>query len=100
MCLSRPDDGTNIRGPGFRSLLGALYLQMSNFRDVEAIMGCKWCGDVVNFEQGELPPSDALKGARGKHKTHENRESCKAKYGVENYCKNKYNYEPRKEEEG
>ena len=54
------------------------------------------CGKVVNFEQGEPPPSDAPKGARGKHKTHKNREYCKRKYGVTDYCKNQFNYEQRK----
>jgi hypothetical protein len=61
-------DGTSFRGPGFLSLLGALYLQMSNFRDAEDITYCKWCGEVVNFEQCEPPPSDAPKGARTSRK--------------------------------
>jgi hypothetical protein len=89
-------DGKSVRGPGFLSLLGALYLQMSNFRDAEDITYCKWCGKVVDFEQGEPPPSDAPKGARGKHKTHSNREYCIRKYGVENYCKNQFNNDQRK----
>ncbi len=77
-------------------MLGALYLQMSNFRDAEDITYCKWCGEVVNFEQCEPPPSDAPKGAHGKHKTHKNREYCKEKNGVKDYCKNQFNYEQRK----
>jgi len=89
-------EGKTVRGPGFISLLGALYLQMSNFRDAEDITYCKWCGDVVNFEQGEPPPSDAPKGARGKHKTHRNRRFCKEKDGVKDYCKNQFNYEQRR----
>jgi len=52
-------------------------------------------GDIVAFEEGEPLPSDVPKGARGKHKTHSNREYCKNKYGVKHYCKNKYNYELR-----
>ncbi len=89
-------DGKSLRGPGFLSLLGAMYLQMSNFRDAEDITYCKWCGDVVAFEQGDPLPSDAPKNTRGKHKTHKNREYCKSKDGVDNYCKNKWNYDLRK----
>jgi hypothetical protein len=40
-------------------------------------------GSVVTFEQSDSLPSDAPKGARGKHKTHSNRRFCKEKYGVE-----------------
>ena len=92
-------DGTVFRAPGFRSLLGAMYLQMSNYLAApsEEITFCKWCGDVVSVEESEPPPSDAPKGTRRqKHKTHKNRQYCKAKYGVENYCKNAYNYAMRK----
>jgi hypothetical protein len=99
MCRYRLDDGTSIRGPGFLSLLGAMYLQMSNFRDAptEDIRFCEWCGAVINFEQGDPLPSDAPKGARGKHKTHRNRRFCKEKGGVKDHCKNQYNYNQRKE---
>jgi hypothetical protein len=92
----RLGDGTSVRGPGFLSLLGAMYLQMSNFRDAEDITYCKWCGDVVNFEQGEPPPSDAPQGTQGKHKPHSNREYCKFKYGVKDYCKNQWHSQQRK----
>jgi hypothetical protein len=37
--------------------------------------------------------SDAPKGARGKHKTHKNREFCKTMDGVKDYCKNQFNYD-------
>ena len=93
-------NGTSVRGPGFLSLLGALYLQMSNFRDAEEITYCKLCGEVVTFEQGDPPPSDAPKGTRGKHKTHSNREYCKEKYGVKDYCKNKWHADRRKKARG
>jgi hypothetical protein len=101
MCRYRLEDGTSIRGPGFLSLLGAMYLQMSNFRDAPAedITFCDWCGVVVTFEQGDPLPSDAPKGARGKHKTHSNRRFCKEKHGVKNYCKNKFNYDRRRKAE-
>jgi len=97
-CIQRYQlgDGKSIRGPGSLSLLGALFLQMSNFRDAEEITYCKWCGDVVTFEQGGPPPRDAPKGTRGKHKTHSNREYCKEKHGVKDYCKNQFNAQRRK----
>jgi hypothetical protein len=38
----------------------------------------------------------ALRPARGKHKTHKNRECCKSKHGIKDFCKNKFNYELRK----
>jgi hypothetical protein len=88
--------GKSVRGPGFLSLLGALYLQMSNFQDAEEITYCKWCGEVVDFEKGDRAPSDTPKGTRGKHKTHSNREYCKEKYGKKDYCKNQFNYQRRK----
>jgi hypothetical protein len=69
---------------------------MSNFQDAEEITYCKWCGEVVDFEQEEDPPNDAPKGTRGKHKTHSNREYCKEKYGKKDYCKNQFNYQRRK----
>ena len=84
-------DGTSVRGPGFLSLLGALYLQKSTFQDAEEITYCKWCGDVVDFEKGDRVPSDAPKSTRGKRKTHSNREYCKEKYGKKDYCKNQFN---------
>lgn len=100
-CLRRYrlDNGTSFRGPSFHSLLGAMYLQMSNFRDASTkdIKFCRWCGDLITFKQSEPPPSDAPKGTRrGKHKTHKNRDFCKEKYGVKDYCKNKWHAENRK----
>jgi hypothetical protein len=100
-CLRRYrlDNGTRFRGPSFHSLLGAMYLQMSNFRDASTkdIKFCRWCGDLITFKQSEPPPSDAPKGTRrGKHKTHKNRDFCKEKYGVKDYCKNKWHAENRK----
>ena len=92
------DDNKLFRGPGFHSLLGALWLQMSNLRTApeEDIKRCRWCGDIITFEAGEPPPSDAPKGARGKHKTHKNRDFCRTKHGVKDWCKNQWNYDRRK----
>jgi hypothetical protein len=96
--LYRWRDGTTFSGPGFHSLLGALWLQMSNLRNApeEDIRRCDWCGDIITFEMGEPPPDDAPKGAHGKHKTHSNRRFCVSKNGVENKCKNDFNYAQRK----
>jgi hypothetical protein len=47
--------GKSVRGPGFLSLLGALYLQMSNFQDAEEITYCKWCGEVVDLRRVTVP---------------------------------------------
>lgn len=93
-------DGKLHREPGFRSLLGALWLQMSNF--VVATQGditrCRWCGDVIALEEskGEPPSSDAPRGTRGKHKTHKNRVFCKEKQGVKDRCKNQWHHDRRK----
>jgi hypothetical protein len=97
-CIRRHHLGERKSGRriGFVSLLGALYLQMSNFRDAEEITYCKFCGDPIDFEKGEDLPSDALKGTRGKHRTHSNREYCKEKYGKTDYCRNQFNYQRRK----
>lgn len=92
-------DGKLHREPGFCSLLGALWLQMSNF--VIATQGditrCRWCGDIIALERkGEPPPSDAPRGTRGKHKTHKNRVFCKEKQGVKDRCKNQWHHDRRK----
>jgi hypothetical protein len=92
------DDSKLFRGPGFHSLLGAMWLQMSNLLTApeENIRRCRWCGDIITFEAGEPPPSDAPKGTRGKHKTHKNRDFCKQKHGVKDWCKNQWNYSRHK----
>jgi hypothetical protein len=92
------DDGKPFRGPGFHSLLGALWLQMSNLRTApeEDIKWCRWCGVIITFEAREEPPVDAPKGTRGKYGTRTDREFCKEKDGVKDRCKNRYNYDQRK----
>ena len=89
------DRGRLQRGPGFQSLLGAMWLQFAALVEApeEEIVRCKWCGDLVNFETGEPPPADAPRGQRGKRKTHSNREYCPSKNGKLDQCKNDYNAE-------
>jgi hypothetical protein len=92
-------DGTYLKGPGFHSLLGAMYLQMANLMCAsdKDIKFCGWCGKVINFEEGEPPPADAPKGTRReKHKTHRNRDFCKETHGIKDWCKNKYNADRRR----
>ena len=95
-------DGTYMRGPGFHSLLGALWLQMGILFTApeEDISYCRWCGDVIRFEEGEPPPADAPKGSRGKHRTHSNRAFCEYKYGVKDWCKNAYHADRRRRKKG
>jgi hypothetical protein len=63
---------------GFKSLLGALYLQM-NFYALEPGMlrTCKAddCDGIVTFEGGTAPKS-SHKGARGKYRTRVDKEYC------------------------
>jgi hypothetical protein len=92
--LYQRSDGTFLQGRAASSLLGYLYMQMSDLMTAprEAVRRCRWCGDIINFSASEPPSSDAPKGTRRKkHKTHSNRLYCKSKAGVENYCKNQYN---------
>jgi hypothetical protein len=101
--LYQRSDGTYLQGRAARSLLGFLYMQMSDLMTAprEAIRRCRWCGDIIYFPESEPPPSDAPRGTRRKkHKTHSNRLYCKSKDGVENYCKNQYNAARRRTAKG
>ncbi len=92
------DGGELFRGPGFYSLLGALWLQMSNLLTApqENTWRCRWCGDIITAGVGEPLAGDAPRGARGKHKTHKNRKFCKRKRDVEGWCKNQWHDDLRK----
>jgi hypothetical protein len=77
--LYRYSTGEVVGGLGFRSLLGAMWMQMSWILMADtAITRCKLrdCRKVINFEPGEPPPSDAPRGVRGKRKTHRNKKFC------------------------
>jgi hypothetical protein len=101
--LYQRSDGTYLQGRAARSLLGFLYMQMSDLMTAprEAVRHCRWCGDIIDFRESEPPPSDTPKGTRRKkHKTHSNRLYCTSKDGVENYCKNQYNAARRRTGKG
>ncbi len=73
------DVGSNIsQGWGFRSLLGAMYLQMMFYMlEPEMLRWCKAtdCNQIVTFEEGTAPESPQ-KGARGKYRTRGDKEYC------------------------
>jgi hypothetical protein len=63
---------------GFKSLLGAMYLQMM-FYTLEPGM-LRWCkatdcNNIITFEKGTAPKSPR-KGARGKYRTRADKEYC------------------------
>ena len=91
------DDGKLFRGPGFHSLLGAMWLQMAALATApeEDIRRCRWCGEPITFKAGE-PPSELRRRARGKYRTRKDRVYCKQKNGVKDYCKTQYNDNRRK----
>lgn len=66
------------QGWGFRSLLGAMYLQMMFYLlEPEMLRWCKAtdCNQIVTFEDGTAPESPR-KGARGKYRTRRDKEYC------------------------
>jgi hypothetical protein len=70
--------GNTSQGWGFRSLLGAMYLQMMFYiLEPEMLRWCKAtdCNQIVTFEEGTAPESPR-KGARGKYRTRGDREYC------------------------
>jgi hypothetical protein len=70
--------GSTSQGWGFRSLLGAMYLQMMFYiLEPEMLRWCKAtdCNQIVTFEEGTAPESPR-KGARGKYRTRGDKEYC------------------------
>jgi len=64
---------------GFRSLLGAMYLQMRHYTlEPGMLRWCKAddCDRIVTFEPG-TPPKSSEKGARGKYRTRADKEYCR-----------------------
>lgn len=86
---SRLPSGRFAFGHGFKSLLGAIWLQMAWLlcADDDAVARCKLfdCRRVIHFEPGEPPPPEATKGTRGKSKTRKDREFCKGRPCKQNY---------------
>ena len=89
--LYRQKDGTAQRGWGFKSLLGAMWLQMMWLRSAPAdeVDRCPWCRKTIAFErQPEQPEIDPgmKKNARKKYKTRVDKTYC------DDRCKANWNY--------
>jgi hypothetical protein len=90
--LYRQRDDTFRRGWGFKSLLGAMWLQMMWLMSAseEDIHRCPWCRKTVTFEpspeQPEIDPG-LEKNARKKYKTREDKIYCD-----DPRCKASWNY--------
>jgi hypothetical protein len=89
--LYRQKDGTARRGWGFKSLLGAMWLQMMWLRSapVDEVDRCPWCRKTIAFErQPEQPEIDPgmKKYARRKYKTRDDKTFCNPR------CRAKWNY--------
>jgi hypothetical protein len=70
--------GSTSQGWGFRSSLGAMYLQMMFYiLEPEMLRWCKAtdCNQIVTFEEGTAPESPR-KGARGEYRTRGDKEYC------------------------
>jgi hypothetical protein len=89
--LYRQRDGTFRRGWGFKSLLGAMWLQMMWLMSAseEDIHLCPWCRKTVTFEpspeQPEIDPG-LKKNARKNYRTRSDKTYCNAD------CRAKWNY--------
>lgn len=86
----QPDGGVYRQGWGFRSLLGAMWLQMMWLVTGE-VRRCEWCHRTIALE--EVEQSGAAPGrAGGKRKTRSNRRFCPSRDGVKDKCKADWNY--------
>jgi hypothetical protein len=89
--LYRQKDGTARRGWGFKSLLGAMWLQMMWLRSAPAdeVDRCPWCRKIIAFgpqpEQPEIDPG-MKKNARRKYRTRDDKTFCNPR------CRAKWNY--------
>jgi hypothetical protein len=75
----RRGDGAFMMGWGFRSLLGAMWLQMLWLLTApeEDVRRCRWCDRVIDFEQPEQPTTGARKVNRpGKRKIRKDKQFC------------------------
>jgi hypothetical protein len=75
----RRRDGAFMVGWGFRSLLGAMWLQMLWLLTApeEDVRRCRWCDRVIDFEQPEQPTAGARKVNRpGKRKIRKDKQFC------------------------
>ena len=85
----RRPDGERMRGYGFRSLLGAMWIQMWWLftENEEQVRRCPWCNGVISFQRGIPPQNPGLKrNVRGKSKTRKDKRFC------DDNCRAKYDY--------
>jgi hypothetical protein len=88
--------GSTSQGWGFRSLLGAMYLQMMFFiLEPEMLRWCKAtdCNQIVTFEEGTAPESPR-KGARGNYRTRGDKVYCSKA------CGERMRYQKKKRKRG
>ncbi len=94
----RRDDGTHARVPSTRSLLGAMWLQMSFLMEAgENVTRCRFEG-CINIVDYEKPPPEALPSAvtegtrrrRGRYKTRKDKGFCS------DNCRAKQHYRDKK----
>jgi len=77
--LHRRKDGDFVSGWGFKSLLGAMWLQMYWLLTATGeVRRCRWCDKVIAFEQPEQPNADPglKKGVRGAYRTRKDKKYC------------------------
>jgi hypothetical protein len=89
--LFRRKDGSFLQGWGFKSLLGAMYVQLMWLMTAtgESVRRCLWCHNVITFRQPEQPSDAGLKkNVRGKYRTRSDRIFC----DNDDKCKGAYNY--------
>jgi hypothetical protein len=88
--LYRQRDGSFKQGWGFKSLLGAMWLQMMWLVTTaeEDIRCCLWCRRPIDFKRPEQPKEDPglTKNARGKYRTREDKRFCGGR------CRADWNY--------
>lgn len=91
--LYRRRDGALVDGYGFRSLLGAMWLQMRWLLRAppENVRHCLWCNRVIAFEQPEQSEGDPglKKNARGGYRTRKDKKFC------DDHCRAKHYYHAR-----
>jgi hypothetical protein len=96
--LFKRKDGSFLQGWGFKSLLGAMYVQLMWLMTAtgENVRRCLWCHKVITFHQPEQPrdlwtPNDRGRGYRTRRdiKFCNNKGKCKGAYFYHNVRKPK-----------
>ncbi|MEJ7872183.1 MAG: hypothetical protein WKF67_07970 [Rubrobacteraceae bacterium] len=91
--LSHYSDGRFVLNPGFKNLLGAVWLQMAWLLESgDRARTCKLrdCFRVIAFESGEQASLDAPRGTRGQYRTRKDKQFCS------HNCAAKYSYRKKR----